>query len=138
MEIAQLPTLNAVLNSIATVLLLCGWFNIRRRHIPAHRLCMLAAVVVSALFLVSYLVYHFHSPVNVFPGQGAVRVVYLLILVSHIVLAIVNVPLVVVTLWRALRGDFSRHRRIARWTLPIWLYVSVTGVVVYLMLYQLY
>ena len=138
MEIAQLPTLNATLNGIATVLLLCGWLAIRRHNIPAHRLCMLGAVLASALFLVFYLVYHFHSPVNVFPGRGAVRVVYLLILVSHIVLAIVNAPLVVLTLWRALHGDFERHRRIARWTLPIWLYVSVTGVVVYVMLYQLY
>ena len=134
-DYSVLPGVNATLNAIAGVLLSAGFVAIRSGRVPLHRACMLAAFGTSALFLASYLTYHFHSPVNPFQGQGAVRAVYFAVLVSHIVLAVAVVPLALLTLSRALRGRFDRHRRIARWTLPIWLYVSATGVLVYLMLY---
>jgi putative membrane protein len=135
--ITILPTLNAVLNSVSAALLAAGFVLIRRRQSAAHRACMLAALGVSALFLVSYVVYHYHAGSRAYEGQGWVRAVYFVLLVSHIVLAAVIVPLALTTIFRAWRGDFARHVRIARWTLPIWLYVSVTGVVVYWMLYRL-
>ena len=135
MDYSVLPTVNATLNGIAGVLLVGGYLAIRSRRIPVHRAFMVAAFVTSALFLVSYLTYHYHSPVNPFRGQGPVRAVYFALLISHIVLAVAVVPLALLTLYRALRGRFELHRRIARWTLPVWLYVSVTGVLVYLMLY---
>ncbi|HKI99858.1 MAG TPA: DUF420 domain-containing protein [bacterium] len=134
-DYSVLPTLNATLNGMAAVLLVAGYVAIRSGRIPVHRAFMLAAFITSALFLTSYLIYHFHSPVHPFQGHGPVRAVYFAILISHIVLAMAVVPLVLVTLYRALRGRFERHRAIARWTFPLWLYVSVTGVLVYLMLY---
>jgi uncharacterized membrane protein YozB (DUF420 family) len=137
MTVADLPALNATLNSLAAVLLVCGWVAIRGRRIALHRACMLAAFATSAAFLASYLVYHYHVGSKPFPGTGAIRVVYLSILVTHILLAITIVPLSLVTLSRALASRFDKHRRIARVTLPIWLYVSVTGVIVYVMLYRL-
>ena len=137
MSVHDLPTVNAVLNSTSAVLLGFGYHFIRRRQVAAHRACMLAAFAVSVLFLVSYLTYHAHVGSVRFSGTGAVRALYLSILVSHSVLAALVPPLAVLTLYRALRGQVDRHRRLARWTLPIWLYVSVTGVVVYLMLYHL-
>lgn len=137
MSVTDLPTLNAVLNSVATVLLLAGYRNIRRRNIAAHRTCMIAAFVVSALFLVSYLTYHAHVGSVPFQRQGWIRPVYFTILITHITLAATILPLALVTIYRAWKGRFEQHRRIARWTLPLWLYVSVTGVVIYLMLYQL-
>lgn len=133
-----LPHLNAVLNATSFVLLVCGLYFIRRGRVAAHRACMISALVVSCLFLVSYVVYHAQYGSMRFRGQGIVRPLYFAILITHVVLAAAIVPLVTITLRRALRGDFIRHRRIARWTYPLWLYVSVTGVVVYLMLYQLY
>lgn len=133
-----LPHVNALLNSASAVLLLSGYAFIKRQRVRAHRNCQVAAVVTSTLFLASYLTYHYYHGATRFAGQGIVRPVYFAILISHTILAIVIVPLVLVTLYRATRGDFERHRRIARWTLPIWLYVSVTGVLVYLMLYQIY
>jgi uncharacterized membrane protein YozB (DUF420 family) len=133
----DLPTLNAALNATTAVLLLTGWWLVRRGRKRAHRVVMLAAVATSALFLASYLVYHFEVGSVRFRGQGALRVVYLAILASHTVLAAAIVPLVLVTLTRALRGRFDAHRRLARVTLPLWLWVSVTGVVVYWMLYRL-
>jgi putative membrane protein len=133
-----LPTLNACLNATSALLLLLGFYFIRRRNIQAHRTCMGGAFLVSILFLVSYLIYHYHAGSTRFTGQGMVRVAYFTILISHTVLAALVPFLAVITLLRALRGQFKKHRRIARWTLPIWLYVSVTGVVVYLMLYHLY
>ena len=133
-----LPHLNACLNATSGVLLLAGFYFIRRRRVTAHLRCMTAALCVSAAFLVSYLVYHAQHGSTRFRGQGYVRPLYFTILLTHTVLAAAIVPLVAVTLRRAWRGDFARHRRIARWTFPLWLYVSVTGVVVYLMLYQLY
>ncbi|HZT61248.1 MAG TPA: DUF420 domain-containing protein [Pyrinomonadaceae bacterium] len=133
-----LPHLNAVLNATSFVLLICGLYFILRGRVKAHRACMVSALVVSGLFLISYVVYHAQYGSVRFKGQGFVRPLYFAILITHVVLAAAIVPLVTITLRRALRGDFIRHRRIARWTYPLWLYVSVTGVVVYLMLYQLY
>ena len=138
MSISDLPTLNALLNSISAILLTIGYIFIKQKNRNAHRLCMISAFVTSSLFLISYLVYHYNVGSVRFQGQGAVRTVYFAILLTHTVLAAVIVPLILITFARALKGKFDRHRRIARWTLPLWLYVSVTGVVVYLMLYQLY
>ena len=133
-----LPHVNAVLNTTSALLLLAGFRFIRRGQIQAHRNCQVSAVLTSVLFLVSYLTYHFYHGATRFTGQGLVRPLYFTILTTHTILAVVIVPLILVTLYRAARGDFARHRRIARVTLPLWLYVSVTGVIVYLMLYQIY
>lgn len=133
-----LAPLNAVLNGIAALLLAAGYYCIRRGRVRAHRALMLSAVAVSIAFLISYLTYHYHVGDVRFEGSGAVRPVYFSILITHIVLAGAIVPLALITLSFALRRRFARHRRIARWTLPIWLYVSITGVIVYLMCYQLY
>ncbi len=133
-----LPTINAALNATAAVLLTAGYFFIRRGRISAHHACMIAAFVVSVLFLVSYVAYHAQTGSRHFPGVGPVRVVYFAVLLSHTLLAAIVPVLAIVTLARGLRGQYDRHVRIARWTLPIWLYVSVTGVVVYVMLYRIY
>ena len=133
-----LPHLNAALNSACTLLLLAGFYFISRGNVRAHRAAMLSALTVSALFLVSYVTYHARYGSVRFAGQGLARPIYFFILVTHVILAAAIVPLVFVTARRALRGDFERHRRIARWTYPLWLYVSVTGVVVYAMLYHIY
>jgi uncharacterized membrane protein YozB (DUF420 family) len=132
-----LPAVNATLNGVATMFLTAGWVFIRRREIARHRACMLGAFATSALFLTSYLVYHANVGSVPFGGQGTIRLVYFAILITHIMLAALILPLALVTLSRALARRFDKHRRIARWTLPIWLYVSVTGVVIYVMLYQL-
>lgn len=137
MDLRQLPTLNACLNTISAILLIRGYLLIRRRQIEAHKRTMLAAFAVSTLFLVSYLVYHYNVGSVKFQGQGTIRVVYFTILLTHTILAAVVAPMILVTLWRAWKNQFDRHRKLARYTLPIWLYVSVTGVVVYLMLYHL-
>ena len=137
-DVTQLPAVNATLNGTAATLLAAGYLCIRRGRIDLHRRCMLAAFATSALFLVSYLVYHAQVGSRPFTGEGPVRVVYFTILVSHIVLAAAILPLAIVTLRRGLRRDDARHAALARWTLPIWLYVSVTGVAVYWMLYRLY
>ena len=136
-EIADLPAVNASLNALATVLLATGWVLISQGKVEQHRRCMLAAFVTSALFLTSYLVYHFNVGSIAFTGQGPLRILYFTILISHIVLAIVILPMALITLARALPTQFDSHRRIARWTLPLWLYVSITGVIVYIMLYQM-
>jgi len=132
-----LPALNALLNTTAAALLAWGWTLIRRGHREKHRRVMLAAFATSVLFLASYLVYHAQAGSVRFQKTGPIRAVYLTILLTHTVLAAAVAPLALVTLTRALKGRFDRHRAIARWTLPLWLYVSVTGVVVYLMLYRL-
>lgn len=137
LDATVLPTVNATLNAMATVCLLAGWRFIRARRIDAHRAAMIAALICSSLFLVSYLVYHAQVGSRPFTGTGILRPVYFFILITHVVLAAAIVPLVLVTVTRALRGQYLRHRVIARWTLPLWLYVSVTGVAVYLMLYRL-
>ena len=138
LALADLPALNAVLNATSAILLSAGYGFIRRRQITAHKRCMLTACATSALFLMSYLTYHYHIGSMPFRGQGWVRPLYFAILISHSVLAATVVPLVIVTLFRAWKADFRKHARLARWTLPIWLYVSVTGVIVYVMLYQLF
>jgi uncharacterized membrane protein YozB (DUF420 family) len=135
--VAQLPALNATLNSLSAVLLLCGYVFIRRRQIIQHKLCMLAACGTSTLFLISYLIYHAQAGSKHFEGSGSVRVLYFAILLSHTVLATTIVPMVIMTLRRGLRGDFPAHARIARRTFPLWMYVSITGVIVYWMLYQM-
>jgi putative membrane protein len=137
LQLTDLPAVNASLNGIAAILLTCGYVMIRRRRIETHRRFMLAAFVTSALFLVSYLIYHANVGSRPFPGQGPIRRVYYTILITHVVLAAAILPLALITLTHALRARFERHVPIARWTLPIWLYVSVTGVIVYLMLYQI-
>ncbi|MEW6322605.1 MAG: DUF420 domain-containing protein [Acidobacteriota bacterium] len=137
MSVTDLPALNATFNALASVLLLTGWLLIRRGDRARHRLAMLGAFTMSILFLTSYVIYHLNAGSVPFRKAGPIRVVYFAILITHIILAAAIVPLALVTLSRALAGRFDRHRRIARWTLPIWLYVSVTGVVIYVMLYRL-
>jgi uncharacterized membrane protein YozB (DUF420 family) len=138
MELADLPALNAVLNGTAAVFLTTGYVMIRQGRRALHKRCMLAALVTSSAFLTSYVIYHAHAGSRPFMGHGAIRVVYLVILLTHVVLAATILPLALVTTARGLRSQFDRHRRIARWTLPVWLYVSVTGVVIYMMLYRFY
>jgi len=138
MQISDLPAINATLNGLAAILLTTGFVMIRRGNHELHKRCMLAALVTSGLFLVCYIVYHANVGSRPFLGQGTVRIVYFTILITHVVLAAAVLPLALLTAARGLTGQFNRHVRLARWTLPIWLYVSVTGVVIYLMLYQLY
>ncbi|MET0151160.1 MAG: DUF420 domain-containing protein [Candidatus Binatia bacterium] len=137
MTVADLPALNASLNALSAVLLAAGYAFVRKRQIARHRLCMLGAFTVSTAFLVSYLVYHAQHGSTPFPGRGWIRPAYFTLLVSHVLLAIAIVPLACLTLYRAWRADFAAHRRLARLTFPVWMYVSVTGVLVYWMLYRL-
>ena len=136
MSVHDLPALNAALNATAAVLLVTGFAMIRRGRVLQHRACMLSALAVSTLFLVSYVVYHLEAGSVRFTAGGWPRSAYYAILLTHVPLAALIVPLALLTAWRALRGRFDRHRRIARWTLPLWIYVSVTGVLIYLMLYH--
>lgn len=138
MPISFFPTLNAILNATSGVLLVLGYLMIRQKKIEAHRLCMIGACVASIVFLISYVYYHYHAGATTFKGTGLARPVYFTILISHTILAVTIVPFVIVTLRRGLSGKFREHRRVARWTFPAWLYVSVTGVIVYLMLYHIY
>ena len=135
-SISDLPAVNATLNATSAVLLLNGYRLIRQKRIAAHKRSMIAACCASVLFLISYLTYHYFHGSTPFQGQGWVRPVYFSILISHTILAAAIVPLVLITLTRALKERFDAHARIARWTLPIWFYVSVTGVIIYLMLYH--
>ena len=137
LEISDLPTVNATLNTISGILLTIGYVQIRQRKITAHKNCMLAAFGVSVLFLICYIIYHANTGSKPFTKQGWIRPVYFTILISHIILAFVIVPLALRTLYLAWRERFEQHRRIAKITFPIWLYVSVTGVIIYLMLYEL-
>jgi uncharacterized membrane protein YozB (DUF420 family) len=137
LAIHDLPALNASLNALSAVLLVIGYLLIRARRWQAHRNVMVAALVSSTLFLTSYLIYHAHVGSKHFPGTGPARTLYLSILLTHTVLAATVPFLAGITVYNAFRRRFVKHRRIARWTLPIWLYVSVTGVVVYWMLYQM-
>jgi uncharacterized membrane protein YozB (DUF420 family) len=136
--IEDLPALNATLNSIAAVLLISGWFCIRARKVAAHITFMVLALMVSTAFLTSYLIYHYRIGHVGFYGTGFIRPVYFTLLITHILLAIVNVPLTIMTVVPAIQRRFDRHKVIARWTLPSWLYVSITGVLVYFMCYQWY
>jgi len=135
--VSDLPAVNATLNSISALLLVTGWILIKRGHVAQHRAVMIAAVGTSVLFLVSYLVYHAQVGSVRFTKQGTIRTIYFTILLTHTVLAAAIVPLVLVTLSRGLSARYDAHRRIARWTLPLWIYVSITGVIVYVMLYRL-
>jgi uncharacterized membrane protein YozB (DUF420 family) len=136
--LADLPAVNAALNATSALLLVSGYSFIRRRRVTAHKICMGAALATSTLFLLSYLSYHYHIGSMPFRGQGWIRPLYFTLLISHTSLAAVIVPLAIITLYRAWKAQFTRHVRIARWTLPIWLYVSITGVIIYCMLYQLF
>ena len=136
LDVTALPTVNACLNALSAGLLAIGWLFIRRRRIAAHVTCMLSAFAVSTLFLLSYVTYHYHAGSRPFTGQGWIRPVYFTLLITHIVLAAAIVPLALTTIYHGWRTRFDRHVRIARWTLPLWLYVSVTGVVVYWLLYR--
>ncbi len=137
LTLSDLPTLNATLNGISFAILLTGYYFIRQGKITAHKTCMLSALAASILFLTSYLVYHYNVGSVRFTKEGWIRPVYFTILISHTILAVTVVPLAVVTLYRAWKEKFTKHVKIARWTLPIWLYVSVTGVIIYLMLYRI-
>lgn len=137
-SISQLPTLNAILNSISFVLLIIGFWMISKRKITLHKVFMVSAFVTSILFLISYVIYHAQVGSTRFPGEGAIRPVYFFILISHVLLAAVVPVLAVMTIYRALRKQWFRHTRIAHWTLPIWLYVSITGVIIYWLLYHVY
>lgn len=138
MTISDLPALNASLNFVSTVFISCGWYLIRRGHWRRHIACMITAVISSTLFLVGYVTYHLHmgEQSTRFTAQGIVRHLYFAMLISHILLAFVTLPLVIFTLVPVFRRRWERHARIARWTMPIWLYVSVTGVLVYFMVYK--
>ncbi len=136
-EVSALPTVNAFLNGTSAVLLTVGYVFIRLKKVTAHKTCMLTAFGVSSLFLISYLIYHYQVGSVLFVGAGWIRPVYFTLLISHIILAACIVPLALMTIYRAWTEQFEKHRKIARWTLPLWLYVSVTGVIVYWMLYHL-
>ena len=136
-DVSALPALNAFLNGTSAVLLTVGYVFIRLKKVTAHKACMLAALGVSSLFLISYVTYHYQFGSIAFEGRGFIRPVYFTFLISHIILAACIVPLALITIYRAWNEQFDRHKRIARWTLPLWLYVSVTGVVIYWMLYRL-
>jgi uncharacterized membrane protein YozB (DUF420 family) len=139
MSIYDLPKVNASLNGLATVFLTLGYIFIKQKKQNAHRNCMIAAFITSAVFLVSYLTYHFNvAAVTKFQGQGIARPIYFFILITHIILAVVIVPLVLMSLSRGLKQRWEAHKKISRWTWPLWMYVSVTGVLVYLMLYVLF
>ena len=136
--ISDLPALNASLNAISTVFISLGWYRIRRGHWQLHVVCMIAAIITSTLFLTSYLTYHIArgGQATQFGGLGLVRPIYFVLLITHVLLAFTILPLVIITLVPTLRKRWDKHRRIGKWTMPIWLYVSVTGVLVYMMLYK--
>lgn len=137
MELSRLPTINACLNTSSALLLIAGYILVRKKAVKGHMFCMLSACGTSMLFLISYLYYHAHHGMTRFQGQGKTRALYFAILISHTILAVVIVPLILMTLRRAFKGEFSKHKTLAKFTLPLWFYVSVTGVVVYWMLYQI-
>lgn len=137
MSVTDLPALNATLNMISTILLITGWILIKRGQRKRHEQVMLAALLTSTLFLISYVIYHWQVGSVPFKGTGWIRTVYFAVLIPHVILAAAIVPPVLITVSRGLSKKYDKHRRIARWTLPLWLYVSITGVIVYLMLYQM-
>ncbi len=137
MDLSKFPAINASLNATSAFLLITGYIFIRQRALKAHVMCMVMAVMTSGLFLASYLYYHFHHGSTPFQGEGFIRVVYFTILISHTILAVVIVPMIFLSISRGVRGQFEKHARISRKTLPVWLYVSLTGVVIYWMLYRM-
>lgn len=138
LQISDLPAVNAILNGTSAAFLVAGYILIRRGRQESHKRCMLAALGTSSLFLIFYVIYHANVGSVPFGGQGTVRLLYFTILITHVVLAAAILPLALITAARGLNAQYDRHVRIARWTLPLWIYVSVTGVAIYLMLYQLY
>ena len=138
MTLSDLPAVNAVLNTLSTIFLTCGYIFIRRQRQVAHRNCMIGAVISSALFLTCYLIYHYNAGRTVFRDPAWFRPIYLTILLTHTILAVVIVPMVLTTLYHAVRRQFERHKKIARWTWPIWMYVSITGVLIYFLLYHVF
>ena len=140
MDTSNLPAVNAVFNSLSTICLLAGFYFIKKvpRHEKRHKICMFSALIFSTIFLIGYLTFHYHHGSTKFPDLGWIKTLYLIILIPHIILAAVMVPMIVMTFNYALRGNFEKHRKWARVTFPIWMYVSVTGVIIYLMLYQLF
>ena len=136
MSITDLPTTNAILNGFCTIFLLLGFIYIKRGDIKTHQKCMVTALILSALFLTSYLIYHSQVGSVPYPHRDWTRPIYFAILIPHIILATVNVPFIIALVWRAYKGEFNRHRRLARWVWPSWIFVSITGVIIYLMLYQ--
>jgi putative membrane protein len=138
MTLSDLPAVNAALNTFSTIFLTCGYVFIRRQRQVAHRNCMIGAVICSAIFLTCYLIYHYNAGRTVFRDPAWFRPIYLTILLTHTILAVVIVPMVLTTLYRAATRQFDRHKRIARWTWPIWMYVSITGVIIYFLLYHIF
>jgi putative membrane protein len=138
MTLSDLPAVNAALNTLSTIFLTCGYVFIRRQRQVAHRNCMIGAVISSTLFLTCYLIYHYNAGRTVFRDPAWFRPIYLTILLTHTILAVVIVPMVLTTLYRAARRQFDRHKKIARWTWPIWMYVSITGVIIYFLLYHIF
>ncbi|MDE2831549.1 MAG: DUF420 domain-containing protein [Gemmatimonadota bacterium] len=136
MSITDLPATNAFLNGLCTIFLLLGFIYIKRGDIKTHQKCMITALILSALFLTSYLIYHSQVGSVPYPHHDWTRPIYFAILIPHIILAAVNVPFIIALVWRAYKGEFNRHRRLARWVWPSWIFVSITGVIIYLMLYQ--
>jgi uncharacterized membrane protein YozB (DUF420 family) len=138
MTLSDLPAVNAALNTLSTIFLTCGYVFIRRQRQVAHRNCMIGAVISSALFLTCYLIYHYNAGRTVFRDPAWFRPIYLTILLTHTILAVVIVPMVLTTLYRAATRQFDRQKKIARWTWPIWMYVSITGVIIYFLLYHIF
>ena len=138
LSISLLPHLNAILNALAACFLVGGFMFSKADNRDAHQRCMIIALIISSLFLISYVIHRFYVPIFVFQGDGVVRIFYYILLISHVFLAIIIVPMIAVTVIRALRERFIAHKKIAKWTWPIWMYVSISGIIVYLMLYQLY
>ncbi len=136
MSITDLPATNAFLNGLCTIFLLLGFIYIKRGDIKTHQKCMVTALILSALFLTSYLIYHSQVGSVPYPHRDWTRPIYFAILIPHIILATVNVPFIIALVWRAYKGEFNRHRRLARWVWPSWIFVSITGVIIYLMLYK--
>lgn len=136
MSITDLPATNAILNGFCTIFLLLGFIYIKRGDIKTHQKCMVTALILSALFLTSYLIYHSQVGSVPYPHRDWTRPIYFAILIPHIILATVNVPFIIALVWRAYKGEFNRHRRLARWVWPSWIFVSITGVIIYLMLYK--
>ncbi len=136
MTVENLPAVNATLNGISAILLTMGFVFIKRGKKEAHQRCMISAFLVSAVFLICYLIYHYYAGSTKFTATGWIRPVYFTILITHVILAAAIVPMILMTMWRAWKKDFEKHKKIARWTWPLWMYVSVTGVLIYLMLYQ--
>ncbi len=137
-DVSALPVVNSFLNGTSAVLLTVGYLFIRQGKVTAHKVCMLSAFAVSSLFLISYLVYHYYAGSTPFRGQGWIRSLYFALLIPHITLAALILPLALTTIYRAWQEQFNKHIKIARWTLPLWIYVSVSGVLIYWMLYHLY